>query len=58
METEKTNFECLLELFPEIDAESLMQDKEQADDPNDPEIAQFVATQSESFNHYLTREFV
>jgi hypothetical protein len=41
-------------MFLEIDAESLMQDKERAYDPDDQEIAQSVAAQSESFNHCLT----
>jgi hypothetical protein len=57
METGKTNSERAMEMFPEIGAESLMQDKEYTYEPDDQEIAQSVAAQSESFNYSLTREF-
>jgi hypothetical protein len=57
MKTEKTDSERPLEIFPEIDTENLMPDKEHAFHPDDQEITQFVTVQSESFNHFLVREF-
>jgi hypothetical protein len=51
IETEKTDSESSLEMFPEIDAESLMQNKEHAYDSDDQEITQCVAVQSKSSNH-------